>query len=436
MTGLDEPATWRARLPLVVGFLAVLVLVGGLGTWSIGTQIAGAVVASGTVKVESDRQVIQHPDGGVVGAILVREGDAVQAGDVLVRFDNTFLKSELEIVEQQLLEIFVRRARLEAERDGLEALVFDAGNLDLGLDPGWVNEQIAGQESLFAARRASLAQEIELLEIQRAQIENKIVGIDAQISSLTRQRELVSGELSDQQGLLDKGLVTVARVLVLQREEARLEGEIGRLVADGAEARGQTTGIGIEVLRLSDRRAEEAISALRDLRVSESELATRRISLTERLARMDVRSPVDGIVFGSRIFALKSVVQPAEPMMYVVPGDQPLVVSVRIDPIHIDQVFVGQDVSLKFTTFDQRTTPDIAGAIVRISADASVDEITGARFYEATIYPDTGAIAALDGVAVLPGMPVEAFVRTRERTPLSYLTEPLTFYFDRAFREN
>jgi len=426
---------WSAKLPLAIGFTAVALLLGGLGAWSVGTRIAGAVVAPGTVELESDRQVVQHPDGGVVGEILVRDGDTVAAGDVLVRLDGTFMRSELAIIERQLAEIFARRARLEAERDEAPAPDFaDTPSFAL-VSQDTLQAQIDGQRNLFDARRTSLAQEQRQIAEQQVQIDRQIEGTEAQLTALQRQLELISAELADVQSLFDRGLVQRARLLELQREEARLQGEIGNLTSRAAEAEVRISALAIESLKLTDRRREEAISRLRDIGYTEIELEERRISLTERIARLDVRAPVSGVVFDSRVAARQSVVQPAEPMMFLVPGDQPLQVSARIDPIDVDQVFTGQDVALMFTTFNRRTIPEVPGHVVRVSADAETDEVTGQSFYQAILAPDEVALAALSDLKILPGMPVEAFLKTEDRTPLSYLTQPLTVYFQRAFRE-
>lgn len=427
--------TWSARFPLVVGFAAVLLLLGGFGAWSVGVQIAGAIVAPGTVQVESERQVVQHPDGGVVGEILARDGDAVEAGDVLIRLDGTFLRSELAVVERQIAEIFARRVRLDAERDGADTLEFGRLPEFSLIAPDVLEEQIEGQRSLFEARRTSLGQERKQLAEQQQQIRRQIEGTEAQLSALERQLALIERELGDVQTLFDQGLVQIQRLLELQREEARLHGEIGRLISSIAEAETRITELEIQSLRLVDGRREEAITRLRDLQYSEIELEERRISLMERQARLDVRAPVSGLVFGSRVFAVQSVVQAAEPMLYIVPGDQPLHVSARIEPRDIEQVYAGQDVTLMFTTFNQRTMPEVSGIVHRVSADAEADETTGQTFYEAILIPDEASLTAMPSVTLLPGMPVEAFLKTDDRTPLSYLTQPLAVYFSRAFRE-
>lgn len=427
---------YSARWPLSVGFAAVIVMLGALGAWSIGTRIAGAVVAPGTVEVESDRQVVQHPDGGVVGEILVRDGDSVTAGDVLIRLDGTFLRSELAVVEGQLAEIHARRARLEAERDNAAAFVVPEAPEFLLIKEDAVTTQIEGQKNLFEARRAAVAQEKRQIAEQQAQIERQIEGTTAQLDAQRRQLELISEEIENIQNLSDRGLVQRPRLLELQREEARLLGEIGNLQSSIAEAQTRISALAIESLQLDSRRSEEAISRLRDIGYTRIELEERRISLTERIARLDVRAPVSGVVFDSRIAALQSVVQAAEPMMFLIPGDQPLQVSVRIDPIDVDQVYSGQNAALMFTTFNRRTVPEIPGTVIRVSADAETDEISGLPYYQAVLIPDAEALDALpEDLELRPGMPVEAFLKTDERTPLDYLTQPLTVYFQRAFRE-
>ena len=426
---------WSARFPLAVGASAIVLLLSGLAAWGVATEIAGAVVAPGAVEVQSERQVIQHPDGGVVGEILARDGDSVAAGDVLLRLDGTFLRSELIIVEQQLAEIFARRARLTAERDETETPDFGNRPDFATVDAPTLEGLIEGQSNLFEARRMSLGQELRQLGEQQVQIERQIDGTEAQLTALRRQRELITLELEDVQTLFDRGLVQASRLLELQREDARLQGEIGNLTALVAEAETRISALEIDGLRLSDSRREEAITRLRDLDFTEIELLERRISLRERISRLDVRAPVPGIIFASRVVAEQSVVQAAEPMMFIVPGDQPLQVSARIDPIDIDQVYPGQDVALMFTTFNRRTTPEIPGTVLRVSADAEMDEATGATYYQAVITPDDAALSAMPDLTLLPGMPVETFLRTEDRTPLSYLTQPLTVYLQRAFRE-
>ncbi|TCM78992.1 HlyD family type I secretion periplasmic adaptor subunit [Rhodovulum steppense] len=433
MNNSDMPS---AKLPLALGAIAMFLLVGGVGVWGATANISGAIIASGTIKVESERQVVQHPHGGVVGEILAKEGDKVKAGDVVVRLDGTFIRSELAIIEQQLMELHARKVRLEAERDGAEKMVLQVPEEFSHLDLFWTQGQIEGQESLFVARRLALVQETEQLHEQAVQIEKQIQGTSAQVTALNKQLTLIERELTSKMTLYEQNLIPVGQVLELQRNQAGLEGDIGRLTSQAAELRARISEQAIKGLRLKENRREDAISQLRDLQYSEIELRERRLSLTEQLARLDVRSPADGIVLGSTVFAISSVVKAAEPMMYVVPGDQGLLISARIETTDVDQVFPGQMVSLQLTTFDSRITPQFDGKVLRVSPDALTDAATRATYYEVIIEPDISILATRPDLRLLPGMPVETFLKTSERTALSYLMRPLAIYFDRAFRES
>lgn len=427
---------WSARMPLAIGFGALLILLGGFGTWSARSTIAGAIVAEGRVEVEQNRQVVQHPDGGVVEAVHVREGDSVQAGDPLLTLDATLLRSELNATEGQLYEIMARRARLAAERDGQDAVVFPPELIAAQAENPVVEDLIEGQRRLFEARRRSLGQRVEQLGRRKAQIGSQIEGVEAQKTAIARQVELVRQELAAQQSLLDRQLAQASRVLTLQREEARLEGVLGELTASAAEAEGRITELEIEILTLESTRREEAIAQTRDLQYREVEMAEQRASLRERLARLDIRAPTAGVIYGLEVFAPRSVIRAADPVLYIVPQDRPLIVSSRITPLDVDEVFVGQEVTLRFPVFDRRITPELSGKVTRISADAFTDRESQVSFYRAEIRLDPREIEKLDDMTLIPGMPVEAFIRTADRTPLAYLIEPLADYFSRAFRES
>ncbi|MGI1662664.1 HlyD family type I secretion periplasmic adaptor subunit [Palleronia sp. KMU-117] len=427
---------WPVRGPVLTGVGALVLLIGVLGVWSVRTTLSGAVIASGMVVVESNRQVIQHPEGGVVGEILARNGDQVEAGQTLIRFDDTLLRSELAVLDAQLIEIQARKARLEAEALGAATIDFPDALLAIADTNPEAAAQIRGQEDLFTARIGTLGQQAQQLDEQILQIENQIEGTTAQLTALGTQEELIVGELADQESLFERGLVPVGRVIELRREAARLAGEIGKLTSEVAQLRGQIAAIEIEKLRLDATRREEAIVTLRDIQFREIELSERRLGLEERLSRLEVRSPVPGVVYDQQVFAVQSVVQAGAPMMYVIPQDQPLLVQARVSSVHVDEVRLGQEAVLRFTAFDQRRTPEMTGHVAAISADVFVDERTGANFYEIQLLPGPDELSKLDGQVLLPGMPVEAFIRTEDRTPISYLTKPLTDYFNRAFRES
>ncbi|KJS41327.1 HlyD family type I secretion periplasmic adaptor subunit [Roseovarius sp. BRH_c41] len=435
---MSAPASgaWSARTPLIIGLIGLILLVGGFGTWAVFTQISGAIIAPGRIEVDQNRQVVQHPDGGVVSAIEVKEGDRVSAGQVLVRLDPTDLQSELSIIENQLAELMARRGRLEAERDGRDTLKFDPLLIEISAQNSDADDLMAGQKTLFEARAQTVAAEIDQLHKRRSQITNQIDGIDAQQVALSRQLDLIELELTDQQSLLDRGLAQASRVLNLQREQARLSGTMGDLAAQRAEAEGRITEIEITILKLGTDRREEAITTLRDLQFRELELREQRRALIEQMGRLDIPSPVSGVVYNLQVFALRSVIRPADPVLFVVPQDRPLVINARVDSIHVDKLFVGQEVTLRFSALDQRTTPELFGRVTQISADAFEDEATRASYYRAEIVLSEGEQARLpEGTALIPGMPVEAFIRTADRTPIAYLVKPFTDYLAKAFRE-
>ncbi|SHE32888.1 HlyD family secretion protein [Loktanella atrilutea] len=428
------PSRWSAAKPLLIGTLAVALLVGGFGTWAVFANLTGAVITHGQIEVDRNRQVIQHPDGGVVEEIVVDEGETVEAGDLLIRLDSSNLASELAVVEGQLYEILARRARLEAERDGLDKITFDPLLLEGEDEAG---DLMAGQQRLFEARLDSLLQATNQLNQQEMQIGSQIEGITAQQTALTEQTALIDEELADQQSLLDRGLAQASRVLALKREASNMRGRVGELTAQAAQAAERRTEIEIQILGLTSTRREEAITRLRDLQYNELELTERRRTLRQQLDRLDIRAPVSGVVYDLSVYAPRSVIRPADPLMYLVPQDRPLVIATQVQVTDIDQIHTGQDVILRLSAFDQRRTPELSGHVTQVSADAFRNEQNGLSFYRAEVRMDEGEIDKLpDGMTLIPGMPVEAYVRTADRTPMDYFLKPVADYFAKAFRES
>ena len=368
---MSDPKRWSARSPIILGVVTIGLLFGGFGGWAATAKITGAVIAGGQIEVDQNRQVVQHPDGGVVTEILVTEGDTVREGDLLIRLDPETLQSDLSVVEGQLFEMLARRARYEAERDGATELKFDP--ILTELNSPVVAELMDGQARLFAARN----------------------------------------------------------------ESASLVGTAGELAASVAQAEGRITELDLQILGIDTTRREEAITTLRDLQYNELELRERRRALVTRLDRLDIRAPVSGIVYGLQVFAQRSVIRPADPVLYLVPQDRPLVIATQIQTRDIDQVFIGQQVALRFSAFDQRRTPELFGHVTKVSADAFQDQNTRVSFYRAEIKLDDGESARLPtGMTLIPGMPVEAFIRTEERSPLDYFLKPVADFFAKAFRES
>lgn len=431
------PTSWSARTPLTIGFLALLILVGGFGSWSVFSTISGAIIASGQIEVDRNRQIVQHPDGGVVAEILVDDGDLVKIGDVLIRLDDERLRSELSIVDSQLYEVLARQARLSAERDATESVTFDPELINAAQTNTDVANIITGQTRLFEARRDTVAREVEQLEKRKQQIGSQIDGVAAQQLSLSEQLSLIRQELESQQNLLERGLTQASRVLELQRSVASLTGQVGELTASKAQAEGRITEIDINVLSKTTARREEAISQLRDIEFRVVELREQARSLRQQLNRLDIKAPVSGVVYNLRVTTPQSVVRSADPLMFLVPQDRPLIIAAQVDPVHIDQVFLGQEVTLRFSALDSRTTPELKGIVTQISADALQNEATQLQFYRAEVALSEGEQARLpEGTTLIPGMPVETFIRTDDRSPLAYLVKPFTDYFNKAFRES
>jgi HlyD family type I secretion membrane fusion protein len=427
---MTQPDRWPVMRYALTGALALAVLAGGFGGWALLAQINGAVIASGQIEVDRNRQIVQHPFGGIVDEILVAEGDNVRQGDLLIRLDATDLQSDLAIVESQLFELLATRARLESERDDTDTLVFDPILVESG------SALMASQRRLFAARAETFRQSVDRLTQQRAQIASQIDGIIAQQAALATQRDLIARELADQQSLLARGLAQSSRVLALQREQANLLGRFGELTAQAAQAAERMTEIEIAALSLAATRREDAMTRLRDVQSRQIELTERRATLIRRLDRLDLRAPVSGVVYAMQVFAPRSVVLAADPLLYLIPQDRPLVIATQVQAIDIDQVFVGQDVTLRFAAFDQRRTPELAGRVTLVSADAFRNDTTGQSFYRAEVQllPDELQRLPADMVLV-PGMPVDAFLRTGDRSPMDYLVKPLSDYFAKAFRD-
>ncbi|GGL56891.1 HlyD family type I secretion periplasmic adaptor subunit [Wenxinia marina] len=430
-----DEGRFGAAGPLIVGFLGVLLLVGGLGGWSVYARIAGAVIASGQIVVDQNRQTVQNLDGGIVDEVLVREGTEVEAGEVMIRLRADDIVSELAVVEGQLFEVLARAGRFEAERDDAESITFD--ELLLETDNPVAAELMEGQARLFEARRDTYASQAEQLTRRREQIDSQIEGIRAQQAALNEQLSLIDEELTDQQGLLDRGLAQASRVLALRREAASLAGRVGELTAAIAQAEGRITETDIEIIRLGVDRREESITRLRDLQFNQIELSERRRTLTRQLERLEIRAPVAGTVYGLQVFGPGAVIRPAEPILSIVPSDRPLIIASQVSPNDIDQVFPGQQVLLRFPALDSRRTPELFGELIRVSPDAFTDEASRRSYYRAEISLSEGELDKLpEDINLIPGMPVEAFLATANRSPLDFIMKPMYDYFAKAFRES
>ncbi|MCF1460205.1 HlyD family type I secretion periplasmic adaptor subunit [Agrobacterium vitis] len=435
VSSTPERHVWQARGHTALGYGALAVLVLGLGAWSTLTTIQGAVVGSGTVEVETNRQVVQHQAGGIVQDLLVKEGDVVQPGQVLLRMDEKLDQSELTIIENQLFSLLGNAGRLTAEQDGKSEISFDPELVERAKTDSHVREIIEGQRNLLQARQENRDKQVGQLQERKHQTAQQIEGLNAKLNALRQQRQLISEELAVQQKLLRDGLTQTSKVMTLQRSEVEADGEIASSMASIAESRAKIAEIEIAILNVSGELREQSITDLRNAEAQIAELRQKRVSSLETLGRTEVTAPTGGVVFGLTVHALRTVVKAAEPILYIIPQNVGLVITTNLPPNEIDQVHVGQKADLVFAAFDRRQTPDIHGTVIEVSADVFNDEKTGNSFYKAKIRPDEQEIARLGDVQVLPGMPVETFIQTTERSPFTYLTKPLASYFNKAFRE-
>jgi HlyD family secretion protein len=438
MTG-PGPAGHRrpsATGPLLLGAFTLVLLVGGLGAWSVVARLAGAVVAPGRLEVSQSHPVVQHPDGGVVEAVLVAEGQRVAAGDVLLRLDGSALRSEQAIVLAQLLELAARRARLEAQRADASAPTYPEPLVAVAAERGEVAEMIAGQTRLFDRQADALRQARDLRRIRVAQIESQMAGLRAQQAAHETETALLLDEIATQRDLLDRGLIEAGRLSVLERDLARLRGAGGELAAALAEASGRITETRIEIAAIVTQSREKAELELRDVVARQSELAERERALAERIGRLELRAPASGLVLGLAVTTPRSVIRPAEALLQIVPQDRPLLVAARVAATDIDEVHPGQIVRLVFSSLSPRNMPEVGGRVSRISADALADDRTGIAYFRTEIAIDPGSLTPAGGARIVPGMPVEAYLGTSEQAPLAYLLKPFADYFRGALRES
>lgn len=430
---------WRAGRYLAFGTVLSLGLVAGIGVWSAYAMISGAVIAPAELRVEGDRKTIQHLEGGVVSEILIKDGDTVEAGEILMRLDSTALAAQIEVIEGQLDELAARRFRLEAEMTDAPDVFVDAEFEErMRLRPS-ARKLFEGQITLFHARRETMAARIEQLEGRIEQTREEIAGTESQIEALDRQLVLIEEELVAQRSLLARGLTEKSRVIQLDRENARLSGERGQLRSEVARLRGRISELRINILETRNTRREEAITTLRDLTARIAELRENRTARQQSLDRVDIRAPLAGVVLDMAVNTIGGVVSPAAGLMDIVPTDRTLIVEARISPQDRDRIWPNQAARVRFTNFNQRSTPEIDGAVWRIGADKLTDERTGQGYFPVKIRVPEAEFERLRNsidAELVPGLPAEVHIQTGERSAASYLLKPLTDQLKRAFRED
>jgi len=433
----DNPSRGEDRTlrnHLIGGTVIALVLTVGIGGWAATTELSGAITAPGSVVVDSNVKKVQHLTGGIVGELLVREGDKVRIGDTLVRLDETVLRAGLAIYTKGLDEMRARKARLASERDGADRIIVSPELRDTALSPEFASA-LDSERKLFDLRRTARQGQKSQLRQRIAQLDDEVRGYAALQQAKAEEIELIQRELTGVRVLWQKNLIQINRLTVLEREAARLKGELAQSMASSAQVRGKISEIELQIIQIDQELSSEVAKELREIDGKIGEFIERKVTAEDQLKRVDIRAPQNGLVHQLSVHTVGGVVTPAEPVMLIVPEADLLIVEAKISPQDIDQLYLGQPASLRFSAFNQRTTPEIQGVISRISADVTSDQRTGQNFYTARVSITPEELARLGNIKLLPGMPAEIFAKTYDRSVLSYFVKPLSDQVVRAFRE-
>jgi HlyD family secretion protein len=411
-----------------------LLLVGAVGGWAAITELAGAVIAQGLLVVDSNVKKIQHPTGGVVGEVRVRDGDHVKAGDIVVRLDETQTRANLAIVTKSLDEFAARRARDEADRDDADAVVFPNELLNRMSEPD-VAHAVNGERRLFEIRRRAREGLKAQLKERILQFLEEINGLETQKNARIEQIEWIKKELEGVRDLWKSNLIPYTRLTSLEREASRLDGERGQLIAQIAQAKGKINETRLQIIQVDQNMSAEVGEDLAEIRAKTAELVEKKVAAEDQLKRIDIRASQDGAVMQSTVHTVGGVIMPGDPIMLIVPETDVLMVEAKIAPQDIDQIRLGQTAALRLTAFNQRTTPELNGTVSRISADVTQDQKTGAYYYTVRISVPDNEVSRLEGLKLIPGMPVDAFIESGRRTVISYLVRPISDQIAKAFRE-
>jgi HlyD family secretion protein len=432
--GDEKGARASIRLHLIIGLAVVVILAGGLGGWASTAEISGALIAPGQIVVESNVKKVQHPTGGVVGEVLARDGDIVKAGDILVRLDDTVTKASLAIVTKNLDAQWARAARLEAEQRGQDKITFPP-QLLTRINDADVKSLILSETKLFEVRVTGRTGQKAQLRERITQLNEEISGLSAQEKAKDQEIALVEKELAGVRDLYEKHLVQISRLTTLERDTARLNGERAQYIASRAQAKGKITETELQIIQVDKDMVSEVSKDLRETNDKIGEYIERKVTAEDQLRRVDIRAPQDGIVEQSTVHTVGGVITAGDAIMLIVPQSDDLQVEAKVNPQDIDKLQVGQKTLLRLSAFNQRTTPELSGVVSRVSPDVTTEQRTGQSFYTIRVSMPPAEIARLGDVKLIPGMPVEAFVQTGDRTMLSYLMKPLHDQLMRAFRE-
>ncbi len=434
-----KPETSHRSLGRHITAVSVLAcaLIFGIGGWAMTTELSSAIVASGTVVVENNVKKIQHLTGGIVGEVLVKEGDTVTAGQILIKLDGTTVRANMSIVRNTLAQLYARKARLLAEQLGSEDFKIpeNLDELTSGTStPGSVLEE--SERTLFVSRKNALVGMKAQLASRKSQLADETKGLTVQLAAIEDAVTLINEELKGLEKLYGKGLIPMQRVVELKRDRAQLEGDRGARLAARAQSAGKSSEVDLQILQLDEDRRTENAKELTDVEAKIAEYEDRRVAAIDQLKRLDIRAPLDGRIYQLAVHTVNGVINPGEVLMIVVPGSDGLTVEAKIATHDIDQIRVGQPVEIRFSAFNQRTTPIVEAEVVTIAPDLATDQRTGMTYYPLRITPKPESLAALEGLTLYPGMPAEVFIKIADRTVISYLAKPLTEQIQHTFRED
>jgi len=409
-------------------------LVGGMGGWAASTSLSNAVVGHGTVIIDQNVKKIQHLTGGIVSELMATEGGHVQAGDVLLRLDSTSVKANLAIIDSNLAQLYVRRARLQVERIGATEFSADdipANELDIAVSKNLID----GEVQLFNARRSSLVGMRKQLEERKAQLSEEIQGDTLQLASIDEATKLVDQEYDAAAKLYDQKIVTMQKVNGLKRQRVELDGNRGERLSSRAQAEGKIAEINLQILQLDEDRRTENSKDLTDVEAKTSEMQERRIAAVDQMNRLELRAPMSGRIYQMTVHTVGGVVNPGEVLMLLAPDQRDLTIEAKIATRDIDQLTLGQKVDIRFSAFDQKTTPEVQGDVVSISPDVVTEQRSGTDYYPVRIKPELASLQKLSNMKLYPGMPAEVFIKVADRSVLSYMTKPLMDQISHTFRE-
>lgn len=399
-------------------------------------SISGAVVATGVVNVETNYKSVQHLDGGIVSKILVRNGDRVAEGDVLLRLDDTLAKANLGVTIAKMNDFLVQQARLEAERDRSNKMTLPKQILDAAKDPS-LAKIIRAQRTLFEARTAAHRGEIEVLHQRIEQSANELTGARKTLDARRREADLSAAELAAVKPLYDRGFANQQRIMPIQRENARLDGELGRLTADISRIESAVAEARLRLTQSDKEYTQNVVDELRKVEISLAEVTEQRTALEDKLRRIDIRAPRAGRVHAISAHTEGGVVQAGAQIMQIIPEGERLIVDAQINPQDIDKVHKEQPAYVRFPAFNAKSTPRLVGKVINLSAAQMIEQQTNRSYFSAQIELSVAELAKIPkGHGLTPGMPAEVYIETGDRSIMSYFVKPLMDAMSRTFRES